>query len=80
MGYPDWKAFAYIFGAKSNDAFEALARNLFKKRYGIGDTLSYFKNHPGNETDVIKVGKDYITTTDMIQEWFEENKGKTINY
>lgn len=60
MGYPDWKAFAYIFGAKSNDAFEALARNLFKKRYGIGDTLSYFKNHPGNETDVIKVGKEII--------------------
>lgn len=59
MGYPDWKAFAYIFGAKSNDAFEALARNLFKKRYGIGDTLSYFKNHPGNETDVIKVGKEW---------------------
>ena len=60
MTYPDWKDFEYIFKGNYNKPFEALARNLFKKRYGLGDTLSYFKNHPGNETDTILVGNDVI--------------------
>lgn len=60
MAYPDWKDFEYIFKGNFNKPFEALARNLFKKRYGIGDTLSYFKNHPGNETDTIQIGSDVV--------------------
>ena len=60
MAYPDWKDFEYIFKGNYNKPFESLARNLFKKRYGLGDTLSYFKNHPGNETDTIYVGNEVV--------------------
>ena len=54
LKYPDWEVFKYLYSKNEQDAFEALARNLFKKRYGLRDNLSYFKNHPGNEMDVIR--------------------------
>lgn len=60
MKYPTWNEF---IGKNNNDpenAFEALCRLLFKTRYGIGDSLPYFYNHPGIETTPIKSGDEII--------------------
>lgn len=52
-----------FIGKNSNNltgAFEDLARYLFRKKYDVSDALPYFKNHPGNETAVIKHGNEVI--------------------
>lgn len=42
------------------NAFEDLARYLFRKTHSVPYTLPYYKNHPGNETDVIECGGEII--------------------
>ena len=52
-----------FIGKNSNNltaAFEDLARYLFRKKYDVSYALPYFKNHPGNETAVIKRGDEVI--------------------
>lgn len=53
MRYPSWDTFKINCAETKEKAFEALARILFKERYGLKESLPYFKNHAGNETDVI---------------------------
>ena len=57
---PTWNDFLGKNSANPRDAMEALARMLFREKYGIGDALGYFKNHPGNETDTINVDGEII--------------------
>ena len=54
--YPSWDSFACKYPNSKEETFEALCRFLFKERFHLGDSLPYFKNHPGNETDVVKIG------------------------
>ncbi len=60
MNNPTWDEFAGKNAGRKNDAFEALARLLFRTRYGLGDSIPYFKNHSGNETATIKCGNEVI--------------------
>lgn len=52
--YPDWQAFAYKNRGREEDAFEDLARTLFRKEMGVRYGLFQRVNHKGNETDVVK--------------------------
>ena len=53
MKYPTWKEFEAKYPDYQETAFEALARMLFRCKYELGDSLPYFKNHAGNETDTV---------------------------
>ena len=56
--FPDWKSFEYKYRGREQDAFEDLARSLFRKEMGIRYGLFQRINHKGNETDVVeKEGK-----------------------
>lgn len=51
----DWTDFRSIYHGKNlNKVFEALVRLLFRVRYGLPDSLPYFCNHAGNETETIE--------------------------
>lgn len=52
--FPDWQSFAYKYQGREEDAFEDLARALFRKEMGIKYGLFQRVNHKGNETDVIE--------------------------
>ena len=52
--YPDWQTFAYKYRGCEEDAFEDLARTLFRKEMGIRYGLFQRVNHKGNETDVVE--------------------------
>lgn len=52
--YPDWQSFAFKYRGREQDAFEDLARTLFRKEMGIKFGLFQRVNHKGNETDVIE--------------------------
>lgn len=52
--FPDWKSFEYKYRGREQDAFEDLARALFRKEMGIRYGLFQRINHKGNETDVIE--------------------------
>ena len=52
--FPDWQTFAYKYRGREQDAFEDLARNLFRKEMGINYGLFQRVNHKGNETDVVE--------------------------
>lgn len=54
MVYPNWLAFAYKYRGREEDAFEDLARTLFRKEMGIKYGLFQRVNHKGNETDVVE--------------------------
>lgn len=54
MIYPDWQSFAYKYRGREEDAFEDLARALFRKEMGLKYGLFQRVNHKGNETDVIE--------------------------
>lgn len=60
MKYPNWKDFESKYPDYQEIAFEALARMLFRNKYGLGDYLPYFKNHAGNETETIIVKGEEI--------------------
>ena len=60
MRQPTWNEFIGKYPNDPKDALEALSRLLFRTRYGIGDSLPYFYNHPGIETAPITVGNDVI--------------------
>ena len=60
MKYPSWKDFESKYPDYQGIAFEALARMLFRCRYELGDSLPYFKNHAGNETETIVVDGEEI--------------------
>lgn len=60
MKYPSWKEFESKYPDSQEIAFEALARMLFRNKYGLGDSLPYFKNHAGNETETIIVKGEEI--------------------
>ena len=58
--YPSWDSF---IGKNSDDkrrAFEALARFLFREKFHLDDSLPYYKNHPGNETDTVEVDEEVV--------------------
>ena len=52
--FPNWQTFAYKYRGREQDAFEDLARNLFRKEMGINYGLFQRVNHKGNETDVVE--------------------------
>ena len=52
--FPYWQSFAYKYRGREEDAFEDLARALFRKEMGIKYGLFQRVNHKGNETDVIE--------------------------
>lgn len=60
MRYPSWDTFKVNYAETKEKTLEALARILFKKRYGLKESLPYFKNHAGNETDVITYNGEII--------------------
>ena len=60
MRYPSWDTFKSNCAETKNKAMESLARILFKDKYGLNEPLPYFKNHAGNETDVIKKAGENI--------------------
>ena len=49
-----WNEFIGKNSKNLTNAFEDLARFLFRKTYNVPFALSYYKNHPGNETNVIE--------------------------
>ena len=60
MNRPTWNNFIGKNFDDNRYAMEALARLLFRTRYGLGDSLPYFKNHAGNETDPIEYKGEII--------------------
>ena len=54
MVYPDWQTFAYKYRGREEEAFEDLARTLFRKEMGIRYGLFQRVNHKGNETNVVE--------------------------
>lgn len=50
MRYPTWQSFEAKYSENTQQAFESLCRMLFRKRYGIRESLPYFYNNAGNET------------------------------
>lgn len=54
--YPSWQTFAFKYQGREQEAFEDLARNLFRKEMGIPTSLPQRVNHKGNETDVVNKG------------------------
>lgn len=60
MNYPTWNEFLGKYPENPQAAFEALCRLLFRTKYGIGDSLPYFYNHPGIETSSVNIGKEII--------------------
>lgn len=60
MNRPTWDNFIAVNAGDKQNAFEALARMLFKAKYNLKDNLAYFKNHAGNETDTITVNGSIV--------------------
>lgn len=60
MRYPSWDTFKSNCAETKNKAMESLARILFKDKYGLRESLPYFKNHTGNETDVVEIEGEII--------------------
>lgn len=60
MKYPSWNEFLGKYPDNPQDAFEALGRLLFRTKFGIKDSLPYFYNHAGTETEPISYGTDVI--------------------
>lgn len=57
----DWDDFKSIYRGKDlKKVFEALARLLFRARYALPDSLPYFRNHAGNETETIEYNGEII--------------------
>lgn len=52
--FPDWKSFEYKYRGREQNAFEDLARALFRKEMGVRYGLFQRINHKGNETDVVE--------------------------
>ena len=60
MRYPTWQNFEAKYSENPQGAFESLCRMLFRKRYGIGETLPYYYNNAGNETVPIESNGDVV--------------------
>lgn len=60
MNRPTWDNFIAVNAGDKQNAFEALARMLFKAKYNLKDNLAYFKNHAGNETNTITVNGSIV--------------------
>ena len=60
MRYPSWNEFLGKYPDDPRNAFQALCRLLFRNKFGIGDSLPYFYNHPGIETAPVQFGNDLI--------------------
>lgn len=60
MRHPSWNEFIGKYPDDPRRAMEALSRFLFRTRYGIGDSLPYFYNHPGIETAPVIVGNEVV--------------------
>lgn len=60
MKYPSWEDFNQINAGNQRYAFENLCRSLFRLRYNISESLGYFNNHAGNETEVITLDNKVI--------------------
>lgn len=60
MNRPTWDNFIAVNTGDKQNAFEALARTLFKAKYNLKDNLAYFKNHAGNETNTITVNGSIV--------------------
>lgn len=56
----NWNSFEYKFNDSQDVAFERLAYALFCSMYNKFNGISALKNHPGLETDPIKIGNEYI--------------------
>lgn len=60
MKYPSWDSFVGKNSDDTRHSFEALARFLFREKYHLGDSLPYYKNHPGNETDTVEIDGEVV--------------------
>lgn len=60
MKYPSWNSFETKYPENQQGAFESLCRMLFRKRFGIEESLPYYFNNAGNETTPIEVGADTV--------------------
>lgn len=60
MRYPTWQNFEAKYSENPQAAFESLCRMLFRKRYGIGESLPYFYNNAGNETVPVESNGDVV--------------------
>lgn len=60
MKYPSWDSFIGKNSGDKTRTFEALARFLFREKFHLGDSLPYYKNHPGNETDIVEVDGEVV--------------------
>ena len=60
MNRPTWDNFIAVNEGDKQNAFESLARMLFKSKYNLKDNLAYFKNHAGNETNTITVNGSIV--------------------
>ena len=58
--FPDWKSFEYKYRGREQDAFEDLARSLFRKEMGIRYGLFQRINHKGNETRCCREGRQSL--------------------
>lgn len=56
----NWNIFELKFEGKQEAAFEDLARGLFCSEHQIKNGLSGYKNHPGLETNPVKIGSKFI--------------------
>lgn len=52
--FPSWQSFAYKYHGHEQEAFEDLARTLFRKELGIQVGLYQRVNQKGNETQIIE--------------------------
>lgn len=52
--FPDWNSFQFKYRGREQDAFEDLARALFRKEFGIKYGLFQRINQKGNETEIIE--------------------------
>ena len=57
--YPTWEQFEAKYAENKEKAFEAMCRLLFKKRFGMTESLPYAYNNAGNETKPI-VDRDEV--------------------
>lgn len=60
MRYPTWKNFEAKYSENPQGAFESLCRMLFRRRYGIEESLPYYYNNAGNETVPIEKGSEIV--------------------
>lgn len=72
--FPNWESFAFKYQGREQDAFENLARTLFRKELGLRVGLFQRMNQKGNETTVVeKDGKVIGFQAKFFKDEIDEN-------